>query len=71
MPKIGMGPLASAAVLIEDAGIWKVAYPDEAHIPFSKSFNGLALGLVVPDAVIWAAILFSMLYSAFQLGLFN
>lgn len=70
MPKISMGPIASLAVLIEDAGIWKVAYPDEAHIPFSKAFNGFSLGFVIPDSVIWLAILLSVVYSAFKLGVF-
>lgn len=70
MPKIHMGLLASIAVLIEDLGIWKVAYPDEAHIPFSKAFNGYNLGFVLPDQVIWLAILLSILYSAFKMGVF-
>jgi len=70
MVKLGMGLLASIAVLLEDFGIWKVAYPEEAHIPFSKSFNGFSLGFVIPDKIIWALILFSLVYSAFKLGVF-
>lgn len=70
MPKIHMGPLASAAVLIEDAGLWKVAFEDEAHVPFDKAFNGLSLGFIIPDKVIWLAILASMVYSAYKLGVF-
>ncbi len=70
MAKIHMGLLASIAVLIEDAGIWKIAYPEESHIPFSKAFNGFSLGFIIPDRVIWVAILLSMIYSAYKLGAF-
>jgi|GEM_PF-3585945 len=68
MVKISMGPITSLAVLIEELGIWKIGLPDEAHVPFNIGFNGMVLGFILPDKIIWGAILFSLVYSAFKMG---
>jgi hypothetical protein len=68
MANISMGPITSLGVLIEELGLWKIGLPDEAHVPFSIGFNGMVLGFVLPDKVIWGAIVFSLLYSALKMG---
>jgi hypothetical protein len=56
-------------MLVEDLGVADIAEKEVAHVPFSQAMNGFALGFPVPDSIVYAAMIASIIYTALQMKL--
>ncbi len=54
-------------MLLEDFGVADIAEKENAHIPFDQAMNGFGLGFPVPDWIVYAAVLASILYYAISI----